>query len=106
MATWFFNSFGVPIAFVGMNNLVFHRSGTFIGLLVDREIWDNRARYVGEVIRDNRLFHNKATVHMPKVLPMLPYGPSIPNSPSNQGRLIPPPGFVDLEFDEEGYVIL
>ena len=106
MATWFFDSFGEPIAFVGMNNLVFHESGAFIGLLVDGKVWNNRARYVGEVVYSDRLFRDQITVYLPKVFPMLPYEPNLPNLPSSRAKQPPPPGFVDLEFDEEGYAIL
>jgi hypothetical protein len=104
MATWFFDEFGSPIAFIGLNNLVFHKLGTFIGLLVDGKVWDKRGRYVGEVVSGDRLFRDKTTIHPPQVFPMLPYEPNIPSLPSGRVRSIPPPGFSDLEFDEEGYV--
>lgn len=105
MAVWFFDASGSPIAFVGMNNLVFHESGTFIGLLVDGKIWDNRGRYVGEVIGDYYLLRDKTTVHNPQVFPMLPYVPSIPTPPSDGTQLATPPNFSDLEFDDEGSVV-
>jgi hypothetical protein len=105
MLKWLFNSFGVPIAFVGMNNLVFHQSGTFIGLFDDGKIWDKHGKYVGEIVTDNRLFRSRITVHQPKLLPMLPYEPNIPNLPSDKNQLMIPPGFIDIEFDGEGFVI-
>ncbi len=106
MATWFFDSLGEPIAFVGMNNLIFHKSGTFLGLLVDGKIWSNRASYVGEIVHSDRLFRDRITVYLPKVFPMLPYETSLTDLPSSRAKQSPPPGFADLEFDEEGYVIL
>ncbi len=105
MLKWFFNSFGVPIAFIGMNNLVFHQSGTFIGLLNDDKIWDKHGQYIGEVVTSNRLFRSKVTVHSPKILPMLPYTPNIPSLPLGENEVVLPPGFVDIEFDDEGFVI-
>jgi hypothetical protein len=54
MASWLFNSSGIPIAFVDGNN-VFSAVGEFVGRLDGNEVWNGG--YIGEIVRDVYLLH-------------------------------------------------
>jgi hypothetical protein len=106
MDQWLYNSLGEPVAYITINDHVFHRSGAFIGRLEDGKLFDKHARYVGEIVQGDRLLRNKGHFNPPRAVPMLAFESTPPEFPFDRPPKPLPPSFVDLEFDELGYVIL
>ena len=97
MATWLYNSSGTPVAFV-KGDTVFSKHGHFIGRVDGNEVW--HGRYIGEILRGNRFFHNTRKSSVIRGTPGVPGTPGIPGLPGMKGYIALPAGYRDVELKD------
>lgn len=97
MATWLYGSSGTPVAFM-QGDRVFSRYGHFIGRLDGDEVW--HGRYIGEILRGDRLLHDTRKGLVIRGTPGVPGTPGIPGLPAMKAAIMLPPGFRDVELED------
>ena len=96
MATWLYNSRGIPIAFISGDN-VFSRNGRFVGCLDAGEVWNGS--YRGEIVSGDRFLFRRGKSSVIRGMPGIPGTPGIPGIPGTRGAQGLPGGFGDVELD-------